>query len=70
MSAPTHKDPSQTWLIFFFVCFTLTVGLIGVWAAFAYKVDDGQPPAGGAHGGGHGMIAPEQVPNRAPTFIS
>jgi len=60
MSAPTHKDPSQTWLIFFFVCFTVTVGAIGLWACFSYHVDDGTvaPPAG--H---HGMILPEQIPN-------
>ena len=60
MSAPTHKDPSQTWLIFFFVCFTVTVGAIGLWACFSYKVDDGAaaPPAG--H---HGMILPEQIPH-------
>jgi hypothetical protein len=67
MSAPTHKDPSQTWLIFFFVCFTITVGMIGLWACFSYKVDDATAPAGGG-GHGHGMILPEQVPNPAPTF--
>jgi hypothetical protein len=61
MSAPTHSDPSQKWLIFFFVCFTLTVGMIGLWAAVSYRVDDSVPaPAGG---GGHGMILPDQILN-------
>ncbi|MBS1954797.1 MAG: hypothetical protein JST89_11460 [Cyanobacteria bacterium SZAS-4] len=67
MSAPTHKDPSQTWLIFFFVCFTITVGMIGLWACFSYKVDDGTPAPAGGH---HGMIQPHQIPNPNPTFIS
>ncbi len=62
MSAPTHKDPSQTWLIFFFVCFTLVVGMIGLWALLAYHVDDGTAPAGGG-GHGHGMILPHQIPH-------
>jgi hypothetical protein len=62
MSAPTHNDPSKAWLIFFFVCFTLTVGMIGLWAALAYKVDDGAAPAP-AGGHGHGMILPRPIPN-------
>ncbi|HEY9679579.1 MAG TPA: hypothetical protein V6C76_16340 [Drouetiella sp.] len=69
MSAPEHKDPSQTWLIFFFVCFTVTVGMIGLWAALAYRVDNDQPKPGGGGHGGHGMIQPYQIPHKNPTFI-
>ena len=55
MSAETHNDPSRRWLTFFFVCFTLTVFAIGVWACFCYKADAPDAPASGGHGG---MILP------------
>ena len=67
MSAPTHNDPSKAWLIFFFVCFTLTVGMIGLWAALAYHVDDGTAAAPAGHG--HGMILPKQIPNSTHSSI-
>ena len=60
MAEHAHNDPSKKWLIFFFVCFTMTVGAIGLWAAIAYHVDDTNPPA---PGGGHGMVSPEQIPH-------
>lgn len=61
MVESTHNDPSRKWLIFFFVCFTLTVFAIGMWAALMYHVDDNTAPAsGGEH---HGMILPGQIPH-------
>ncbi|MBX9666216.1 MAG: hypothetical protein K2X93_01300 [Candidatus Obscuribacterales bacterium] len=52
-----HSDTSQKWLIFFFVCFGMSVFGIGIWACFCYNVAEAQKPPGGA-GGGHGMITP------------
>jgi hypothetical protein len=53
-SAQKHSDPAHNWLIFFFVCFTMTVGAIGFWAFTSYHVDDMQmnmpvPATGEAH---------------------
>ncbi|HEY9717687.1 MAG TPA: hypothetical protein V6C69_09475 [Trichormus sp.] len=49
MSAPTHKDPSKGWLIFFFVCFTMSVVAIGVYAKFCYNVDAPEAAVTGGH---------------------
>ncbi len=50
MVEPTHKDPSQGWLILFFVCFIVSVFGIGVWQlAFHYDPDAVQD-APAAHG--------------------
>ena len=57
-----HQDPSSKWLIFFFVCFGLTVFAIGVFAAFTYKVD---APEAAPEAGHHGMIWPQDG-NYAP----
>jgi len=53
-----HKDPSAKWLIFFFVCFGLTVLSIGVFALFTYKVDAPEPGQDAGGGGHHGMRLP------------
>jgi hypothetical protein len=58
MSEAGHSDPSKKWLLFFFVCFGMTVFAIGVFAMFTYKVDAPDAPASG----GHGMLLPEQQP--------
>jgi len=55
--AETHNDPSMKWLIFFFVCFGLSVFAIGVIALFTYKCNAPEAPASG----GHGMILPNQA---------
>jgi len=48
-----HKDPSQGWLIFFFVCFGIV--LLGIVIFFARDVNNqGDAPA--ESGGHHGMI--------------
>jgi hypothetical protein len=46
-----HKDPSRTWLVFFFVCFIVSVVGIGVWASMCYNVNAPEPAATGGHGG-------------------
>ena len=56
MTETGHKDPSQRWLIFFFICFALV--LIGIVVFFARDINK-EPevkPSGGAHGG---MILPQ-----------
>ncbi|MCA9803296.1 MAG: hypothetical protein KC777_15100 [Cyanobacteria bacterium HKST-UBA02] len=53
MSSSEHHDSSHNWLIFFFVCFAITVFGIGVWACCCY--DPNAVPADES-GGGHGMI--------------
>lgn len=54
-SSEHHSDASHNWLVFFFVCFAVIMG-IGAWAIFGYKVDAPEPkPSGGGHGG---MILP------------
>jgi hypothetical protein len=52
-----HKDPSSNWLIFFFVCFGLTVFAIGVFAMFTYDANAPEPTQEG--GGHHGMLPRE-----------
>ncbi|MBX3072314.1 hypothetical protein KF707_04620 [Candidatus Obscuribacterales bacterium] len=49
-----HSNTSQQWLIFFFVCFAMSVFAIGVWAAFNYDVHKATlPPGASSSGGGH-----------------
>jgi hypothetical protein len=55
MSGETHSDPSKNWLIFFFICFFLTVFGIGLWAKLFYNANAPVPKASGGHGG---MILP------------
>jgi len=55
-----HQDPSSKWLIFFFVCFGMTVLAIGVFAAFTYNVN---APEVAPEAGHHGMIMPQDVPH-------
>ncbi|MDZ4834515.1 MAG: hypothetical protein SGJ27_12120 [Candidatus Melainabacteria bacterium] len=47
-----HSNTSQQWLIFFFVCFGMSVFAIGVWACFNYDVHTATLPPGAASGGG------------------
>lgn len=54
MTEKAHHDTSHAWLIFFMVCFAITVLGIGVWALCCYDVN--KKPA--APTGGHGMILP------------
>ena len=51
MSEEAHKDPSKTWLTFFFVCFASIVLAIGVWAMCCYDVNKVETveAAGGHH---------------------
>ena len=51
MSEEAHKDPSKTWLTFFFVCFASSVLVIGVWAMCCYDVNKVETveAAGGHH---------------------
>lgn len=52
-----HKDPSNSWLIFFFICFAfILVGIVIFFARDINKQPESQAPAGGAHGG---MILPQ-----------
>jgi hypothetical protein len=54
MSGSAHSNTSQQWLIFFFVCFGMSVLAIGVWAAFNNQVGgDGYVHSGPATSGGH-----------------
>ncbi len=55
-----HKDPSSRWLIFFFVCFGMTVFAIGVFAAFTYNAN---APEAAPEAGHHGMLLPQDVPH-------
>ena len=51
-----HKDPSFTWLIFFFVCFALVmIGIVVFFARDINKESEVKVAPGGAHGG---MILP------------
>ncbi len=51
-----HKDPSFTWLIFFFVCFSLImIGIVIFFARDINKEPQVKVQPGGAHGG---MILP------------
>jgi hypothetical protein len=52
-----HKDPSSSWLIFFFVCFALV--LLGIVFFFARDINSETPskPSAGEHGS---MLFPEQ----------
>lgn len=55
MSGSAHSNTSQQWLIFFFVCFAMSVLAIGVWAAFNNQVGgngylhDSAAPSSGGH---------------------
>lgn len=56
MSESAHSNTSQQWLIFFFVCFAMSVFAIGVWAAFnpTISLDQGGYIRTGTGGGGGG----------------
>lgn len=57
MTASEHQDPSNRWLIFFFVCFVLVLlGIVVFFARDINKQPEVNPNAGGAHGG---MILPQ-----------
>lgn len=56
MTETTHKDPSNGWLIFFFVCFALV--LIGIVAFFARDINS-EPEVKPASGGHGGMLLPQ-----------
>jgi hypothetical protein len=48
MAESEHKDSSRSWLIFFFVCFALT--LIGIVVFFARDINkESQPASTGSH---------------------
>jgi hypothetical protein len=50
MSAPKHQDPSQGWLILFFVCFAISVFGIGVWQlVIHYNPDAAEAPVEAGH---------------------
>ncbi|MBZ0187571.1 MAG: hypothetical protein K8F91_15090 [Candidatus Obscuribacterales bacterium] len=63
MSDSENHDSSHKWLIFFFVCFAMTVFGIGVWACFCYNPNEA--PSEGA-GGGHSMIRQFDMPFDQP----
>lgn len=51
MSDAPHHDTSRGWLIFFFICFALTVLSIGVFAMFTYNANAPEPTT--VQSGGH-----------------
>jgi len=52
MTVSEHQDPSNRWLIFFFVCFALIlIGIVVFFARDVNKEPEVKPASGGAHGG-------------------
>lgn len=66
MSDSEHKDSSQDWLTFFFVCFAITVLGIGLFAVYLHM--NASDEEGAAEpSGAHGMIIPTDL-NQLPHF--
>ncbi len=60
MSEVAHSNTSAKWLAFFFVCFSIAIFGIGLWALFFYDVKEAQksPAEQAGGGGGHSMRLP------------
>lgn len=66
MAEKTHSDVSRNWLVFFFVCFVVVMG-IGLVAIFTYNANAPVvKPAAGEHGS---MILP-QDDHRGGTVVA